>query len=121
VTAAFDYESLVTASDSGIQRFDAAIDGMTCAACIIDIEHGLRDLPGLLNVRVNYTNRRLALEWRDDSFSLSDAFERLRRMGYACVAWAMRCIHLKSRKASARKQRPHDGCCVVWRLLALAP
>jgi Cu2+-exporting ATPase len=83
VTAAFDYESLVTASDSGIQHFDAAIDGMTCAACIIDIENGLRDLPGLLNVRVNYTNRRLALEWRDDSFSLSDAFERLRRMGYA--------------------------------------
>lgn len=83
MTAAFDYEALVTRADDGLRRFEAAIDGMTCAACIGEIENGLRDLPGLLNVRVNYTNQRLVLEWRDDSFNLADVFERLRRMGYA--------------------------------------
>ena len=58
------------------------IEGMTCAACIGDIERGLRDLPGLVSARVNYTNRRLALEWRDENFDLTTAFARLRRMGY---------------------------------------
>jgi P-type Cu2+ transporter len=82
MTAAFDYESLVTRADDGARRFEAAIDGMTCAACIGEIEQGLRDLPGLDAARVNYANRRLALEWRDDAFDLSGAFERLRRMGY---------------------------------------
>ena len=55
---------------------------MTCAACIGEIEHGLADLPGLEKARVNYTDRRLLLEWRDESFDLTAAFERLRRMGY---------------------------------------
>jgi len=82
MTAAFDYQSLVTKTDSGLNRLDAAIDGMTCAACIGDIERGLRDLPGLASARVNYTNRRLALEWRDENFDLTAAFTRLRRMGY---------------------------------------
>ncbi|RTL90074.1 MAG: cadmium-translocating P-type ATPase [Hyphomicrobiales bacterium] len=82
MTAAFDYEALVSQSDDGARRFEAAIDGMTCAACIGEIEQGLSDLPGLERARVNYTNRRLLLEWRDGSFDLSAAFERLRRMGY---------------------------------------
>jgi Cu2+-exporting ATPase len=82
MTVAFDYEGLVARGEDGAQRFEAAIDGMTCAACIGEIEQGLSDLPGLERVRVNYTNRRLQLEWRDDSFDLPTAFERLRRMGY---------------------------------------
>lgn len=82
MTAAFDLDSLVTRSENGARRFEAAIDGMTCAACIGEIEQGLSDLPGLENARVNYGNRRLALEWRGDSFDLAAAFERLRRMGY---------------------------------------
>jgi len=82
MAAAFDYEALVTRAADGAWRFEAAIDGMTCAACIGEIESGLRDLPGLETARVNYTNRRLALEWRDDQFDLAAVFERLRRMGY---------------------------------------
>ena len=82
MTAAFDYQSLVTKTDGGLKRLDAAIEGMTCAACIGDIERGLRDLPGLVSARVNYTNRRLALEWRDENFDLTPAFARLRCMGY---------------------------------------
>lgn len=82
MAVAFDYEALVTRGDDGARRFEAAIDGMTCAACIGEIEQGLADLPGLARARVNYTNRRLLLEWRDDGFDLPAAFERLRRMGY---------------------------------------
>lgn len=82
MTVAFDYDSLVTTAPDGLRRFEAAIDGMTCAACIGEIEHGLADLPGLEKARVNYTDRRLLLEWRAETFDLTAAFERLRRMGY---------------------------------------
>ena len=82
MTAAFDYQSLVTKTEDGLNRLVAAIEGMTCAACIGDIERGLRDLPGLVSARVNYTNRRLTLEWRDDVFDVTSALIRLRRMGY---------------------------------------
>ncbi|MFM8647956.1 MAG: heavy metal translocating P-type ATPase, partial [Methylocystis sp.] len=82
MTVAVDYSALAITSENGLKRFDAAIEGMTCAACIGDIEKSLRDLPGLLSVRVNYTNRRLALEWRDETFSLKTVFDRLILKGY---------------------------------------
>lgn len=82
MTVSVDYSALAITSENGLKRFDAAIEGMTCAACIGDIEKSLRDLPGLLSVRVNYTNRRLALEWRDDKFSLKTVFDRLILKGY---------------------------------------
>ena len=82
MTAAVDYSALAITLENGHKRFDAAVDGMTCAACIGDIEKTLRDLPGLLSVRVNYTNRRIALEWQDETFLLETVFDRLRLKGY---------------------------------------
>ena len=82
MTAAVDYSALAITLENGHKRFDAAVDGMTCAACIGDIEKTLRDLPGLLSVRVNYTNRRIALEWEDETFLLETVFDRLRLKGY---------------------------------------
>ncbi len=79
---ALDFEALVTRGKDGSFRLEAAIEGMTCAACIGDIESALRNLPGLIAARVNYTNRRLSLEWRESAFELAGVFERLRRMGY---------------------------------------
>ena len=62
---ALDYDALVTRGKDGALRFEAAIEGMTCAACIGEIETSLRNLPGMPAARVNYTNRRLSLEWRE--------------------------------------------------------
>jgi P-type Cu2+ transporter len=77
-----DHEAFVTRGKDGTLRFEAAVEGMTCAACIGEIESALRGLPGLPHARVNYTNRRLFLEWRGEGFDLAGAFDRLRRMGY---------------------------------------
>ena len=79
---ALDFEAFIRLGSDGLFRFDAAIEGMTCAACIGEIELALRNLPGLVVARVNYTNRRLSLEWRERDFELGGVFERLRRMGY---------------------------------------
>ncbi len=44
-TSVPDFEALVTRGGDGSYRFEAAIEGMTCAACIGDIESALRTLP----------------------------------------------------------------------------
>ena len=44
---------------------DLAVDGITCAACMARIESDLARVPNVTRARVNLTNRRLALEWRD--------------------------------------------------------
>ena len=46
-------------------KWSFAVDGVRCAGCIREIEHGLKDLPGVVNARLNFTNRRLSVDWRD--------------------------------------------------------
>jgi len=82
MTAVADVAAFATQGPDGVSRLDAAVEGMTCAACIFEIESSLKGLPDLVAARVNYTNRRLSLEWRGEAFNLSAAFERLRRLGY---------------------------------------
>jgi Cu2+-exporting ATPase len=82
MTAAISFEALVTKGEDGSCSLEAAIEGMTCAGCIGEIETALADIPGLEVARVNYTNRRLSLEWRDGAFDLASAFDCLRRLGY---------------------------------------
>ncbi len=102
---ALDYDALVTRGKDGALRFEAAIDGMTCAACIGEIESALRNLPGMPAARVNYTNRRLSLEWREGLFDLAGAFERLRRMGYQLRPFELAGGELIEQEASKRLLR----------------
>ncbi len=89
MTAAVDYKSFVTDAGDGLSHFDAAVEGMTCAACIGEIEQGLRDFPGLFAARVNYTDRRLGLSWRSEQFDLAALVERLHCMGYELRPFAL--------------------------------
>jgi len=42
---------------------DFAVEDITCAACITKIESTLQHMSGVEQARVNYTNRRLHVEW----------------------------------------------------------
>jgi Cu2+-exporting ATPase len=77
-----DLSALASAAPDGGRRLDLALDGMTCAACIFEIEEALGKLPDLVSARVNYADRRLSLEWRKPSFDFAVVTETLRRMGY---------------------------------------
>ena len=50
----------------GTAHLDLAVEGVACANCIGRIEGGLKRLPGVVAARLNFTNRRLAVEWRED-------------------------------------------------------
>ncbi|MHB2167115.1 heavy metal translocating P-type ATPase [Alsobacter sp. R-9] len=77
-----DYSALVETREDGSRHLDLAVEGITCAACIGDIERGLAPLPGIGRARLNYTNRRLAVDWTDPGFDPGAVVRRLADLGY---------------------------------------
>jgi P-type Cu2+ transporter len=47
----------------GRLHLDLFVPGIHCAGCIGKIETAVRRLPGVEHARVNFTTRRLAVEW----------------------------------------------------------
>ncbi len=63
-------------------RMDLAVEGVGCAGCIRKIEGGLKKIPGIVDARLNFTNRRLAVEWRDGELDAGAVINALERIGY---------------------------------------
>ncbi len=96
-----DLSGFVRQTDDGARGIDFAIDGMTCAACIVEIEQAMKKIPGVEKARVNYSNSRLALGWKDDALDPALAVDQLRRMGY--VAHPFELAEAESRDAEHAK------------------
>src|SRR4051794_32530276 len=78
---AVDLSHYVTRPDAGSAHIDLAIEGIDCAACIHDIEGGLRRLP-IVAARVNFTLRRVAIDWREGAIEPAALVAALGRLGY---------------------------------------
>jgi Cu2+-exporting ATPase len=77
-----DLSLFVRRDRDGIARMDLAVEGVGCAGCIRKIENGLKQIPGIIDVRLNFTNRRLAVGWRDKTITASEVIDALARIGY---------------------------------------
>ena len=60
MTETRDLSLFVKRDADGISHMDLAVEGIGCAGCIRKIENGLKELPGVTEARLNFTNRRLA-------------------------------------------------------------
>jgi len=87
-----DLSVFVKRQDDGTAHLDLAVEGIDCAACIDEIEGGLCQLPGVVDARLNYTNHRLAVEWRDGELSPADVVEKLQRLGYRAHPFQSRLV-----------------------------
>ncbi|MDE2578348.1 MAG: cadmium-translocating P-type ATPase [Hyphomicrobiales bacterium] len=77
-----DLSGFVRPREDGLNELDFAVEGMTCAACIVDIEQALKKMTGVRQARVNYTNHRLAIAYDGAALDPAEAVETLRRIGY---------------------------------------
>src|SRR3954469_776734 len=66
----------------GTAHMDLAVEGVACAACIRKIEGSLKQLPGVVEARLNFTNRRLAVDWHDNELAPADLIAALKDIGY---------------------------------------
>jgi Cu2+-exporting ATPase len=81
MTETLDLGTFVQHHD-GTAHMDLAVEGVACAACVHKIEGSLKQLPGVVTARLNFTNRRLAVEWREDEIAAVDVIAALEDIGY---------------------------------------
>jgi len=104
-----DLSMFVTHNASGHAHMDLAVEGVGCASCIRKIENGLKKTPGVVDARVNFTDRRVAVDWNDDTLTAGEVIEVLEHIGYEAhpfqparveseeakqARWLLRCLGL---------------------------
>ncbi len=100
--AAIDLSGYVQSAPDGACHLDLAVDGIYCASCIRAIEGGLADIPGVVGVRVNYTLRRVGVDWADGAIEPSILLDRLGALGYSARPYQM---HLSEADAAREMRR----------------
>jgi Cu2+-exporting ATPase len=77
-----DFSHYVKDVDSDIAHLDLAVEGVSCAGCMAKIERGLSAIPEVTRARVNFTDRRLAIEWKKGAINPALFIDRLAELGY---------------------------------------
>ena len=82
MTEALDLSMFVRRAADGVAHMELVVDGVGCVSCIRKIENGLKAVPGIAGARLNFTDRRLVVDWREDELSAGDVIEAVERIGY---------------------------------------
>ncbi len=77
-----DFSHYVRDAGAGLSHIDLAVEGVSCAGCMSKIERGLSALPDVTLARVNLTDRRIALEWKQGALDPARFIDRLAELGY---------------------------------------
>jgi len=77
-----DFSHYVKDAGPGLQHIDLAVEGVSCAGCMSKIERGLSAIPDVTLARVNLTDRRVALEWKQGTLDPTRFIDRLAELGY---------------------------------------
>jgi Cu2+-exporting ATPase len=85
---AIDFSTFVARNANGTAHMTLAVEGVGCAGCIRKIENGLAKLPGVVDARLNFTQRRLAVDWRDSEIDATRIVDELERIGYRAHPFA---------------------------------
>ena len=69
---------------TGEHQQEAALilEGIVCAACVWLNERHIAQLPGVLDVQVNYATHRARIRWDDTQIQLSDILQAIHKIGY---------------------------------------
>ena len=69
---------------AGEHQREAALilEGIVCAACVWLNERHVAQLPGVLDVQVNYATHRARIRWDETQIQLSDILQAIHRIGY---------------------------------------
>lgn len=78
---ALDLSCFVRSDADGAASMDFALEGRDCAACIDEIEGGLRSESGVLSARLNVASRRLTVTWRPSQTGPEKIVARLAALG----------------------------------------
>ncbi|HEY4773811.1 MAG TPA: heavy metal translocating P-type ATPase [Xanthobacteraceae bacterium] len=87
---ALDLSHFARPREDGVLQMELAVEGIACGGCIARIEGALKRMPGVVEARVNFTNRRLTVAWIKEAISPGAVIEALDKMGYGARPFAPR-------------------------------
>ena len=109
MTEALDLSLYAKPEGSGTHGMDLAVEGIACGACIGRIENAVKQLPGVTEARLNFTNRRLHVSWMDDAVKPAQILQALEDSGYHGHPF----VPLRAEEAEAAEQRRLTRCLAV--------
>ena len=77
-----DLSLYATPAANGTFGMELAIDGIACGACIARVEGAVKQVPGVTEARLNFTNRRLHVAWADGAVKPAEILQALEASGY---------------------------------------
>ncbi|WP_237152035.1 heavy metal translocating P-type ATPase [Oryzibacter oryziterrae] len=77
-----DWTAFTVADKDGARRLELAVSGITCAACMTDIERGLKFVPGVKSARVNLASRRTSVVYDPEVIGPVAVLDRMAAIGY---------------------------------------
>src|SRR6516162_4172038 len=77
-----DFSHYLNTAGPGLLHLELAVEGINCAGCMAKIERNLSTIPDVTSARVNLTDRRLALEWKEGAIDPAVFVDRLAELGY---------------------------------------
>src|SRR3569833_3308745 len=77
-----DFSHYVKNLGTGVSHIDLAVEGVSCAGCMSKIVRGLSVLLDVILARVNLSDRRVALEWKQGTLDPARFIDRLAELGY---------------------------------------
>jgi len=82
-----DVQAEFMANLGRIREIRLLVEGIHCAACVWLIEKSLAQTTGVLDARVNLSNKKLLLRWDNQNVKLSQIISNLGNIGYAAVPY----------------------------------
>lgn len=96
-------KSFVRQEGEHVKEASLILEGITCAACIWLNERHLKQLPGVLQVQVNYATHRARITWDDQAIHLSKILEEIQLLGYNAHPYSA-----ERQESLRRKRRAKD-------------
>jgi P-type Cu2+ transporter len=75
-------KSFVRADGEHVREAALILEGITCPACVWLNERHLAQVPGVLEVHINYATHRARVRWDERRVHLSDILQAVSRIGY---------------------------------------
>jgi len=90
--------------DVVVDKITLPIGGMTCAACVMHVENGLKQVPGVLNVNVNLATERATVEMIPGAVTIADLKRAVEETGYEVLDLGEQTDELVDRERELREQ-----------------
>ncbi len=75
-------QSFVRATSEQVREASLILEGIVCAACVWLNENHVKQLPGVIDFRINYTTHRATLKWDNSVIRLSEVLKAITEIGY---------------------------------------